>query len=164
MKKKCFLEILVIFPLLEIIGKKKKFGIEPGWATAQLSLRMGAGLGTGLGVLGAGLGVQARRQQAWQQALGRSRTARACADGRGARGRARGARTGAQGAAGEARGRQGTDARGRTAGAGARGRRAGGRARRGARQAQAGARGAAGWAACARLVCAAGPGWVFCYT
>ena len=36
--------------------------------------------------------------------------------------------------------------------------------RRGARQAQAGARGAAGWAACARLVCAAGPGWVFWFT
>ena len=36
----------------------------------------------GLGVLGAGLGVQARRQQAWQQADGRAGTARACADGR----------------------------------------------------------------------------------
>ena len=35
---------------------------------------------------------------------------------------------------------------------------------KGARQAQAGAREAAGWAACARLVCAAGPGWVFCCT
>ena len=33
--------------------------------------------------------------------------------------------------------------------------------RGGARQAQAGARWAAGWAACARLVCAAEPGWVF---
>ena len=33
----------------------------------------------------------------------------------------------------------------------------GGSDRRGARQAQVGAR----WAACARLVCAAGPGWVF---
>ena len=33
--------------------------------------------------------------------------------------------------------------------------------RGGAWQAQAGARGAAGWAACARLVCSVGPGWVF---
>ena len=88
---------------------------------------MGAGA---LGwALGAGLGVQARRQQEWQQALGRAGTALACADGRGARGRARGARTGAQGAAGVARDRKGTDARGRAAGACTRGRRARGRAR-----------------------------------
>ena len=33
-------------------------------------------------MLGAGLDVQARRQQAWQQADGRAGTARACADGR----------------------------------------------------------------------------------
>ena len=46
-------------------------------------------MGAGLGVLGAGLGVQERRQQAWQQALGRAGTARACVDGRGASGLAR---------------------------------------------------------------------------
>ena len=79
----------------------------------------------------------------------------------------------AQGAAGvrswRARGRRSVRKAERAAG-GARGRlgarqqaRWGARqqARRGARQAQAGARGAAGWAACARPVCAAGPGWVF---
>ena len=46
---------------------------------------------------------------------------------------------------------------GARAGAGALGERRG----VGARQAHAGARGAAGWAACARLVCSAGPSWVF---
>ena len=54
-----------------------------------------------------------------------------------------GARTGAQGM--------------RQAGAGALGERRG----VGERQAYAGARWAAGWAACARLVCSAGPSWVF---
>ena len=68
---------------------------------------MGAGA---LGwALGAGLGVQARRQQAWQQALGRAGTAWACADGRAGK-----AWACADGRAG--RGRRGADARGRAAG------------------------------------------------
>ena len=78
--------------------EKKKIGTEPGWATAQVSLRLGWALGAGR----AGAGRAGTAQVAWT--------------------------------------------------------------RRGARQAQAGARGATGWAACARLVCAAGPGWVFCCT
>ena len=88
-----------------------------------------------------------------------------------------GVRTGAQGvlalgvgagapAAGERQRRWGAQASGT---AWARGALAGARAwaaatrgeRGGSRQAQAGALGAAGWAAFARLVCAAGPGWVF---
>ena len=99
-------------------------------ATAHLSRRLGAGAlgraGVGAG-LSTGLGVQARRQQAWKQALGRAGTAQACADGCGARGRVRGARTSAQGAAGEVRGRQGTDERGRAAGCGRSTRQAGAR-------------------------------------
>ena len=87
------------------------------WALGAGALgRAGVGAGALGWALGAGLGVQARRQQAWQQALGRAGTARACADGRGARGR------------------QGTDARGRAAGKAGRGRSArqagAGRARR----------------------------------
>ena len=59
--------------------KKEKRGMQNlKWATAHLSRRLGAGLG----VLGARLGVQARRQQA----LGRAGTARACVDRRRARG------------------------------------------------------------------------------
>ena len=60
--------------------------------------------------LGAGLGVQARRQQAWQQALGCAGTARACADGRWCAWQA----SGRQGAAGRrgAREAHGVGARG----------------------------------------------------
>ena len=101
-------------------------------------------------------------QAAWL-ACGYGRAGRA-GSGRGRR-RSRG--RGAAAALGHAGGR-GAQALGRAGerhGMGAR--RAGGRSgvggsdARGAQQAQAGARGAADWAACVRLVCAAGPGWVF---
>ena len=105
-----------------IIMKKKKIGTEPGWATAQVSLRLGWALGWALGAGRAGAGRAGTAQAAWAPGRARARTA----------GRSRRADTAWT--------------------------------RRGARQAQAGARGAAGWAACARLVCAAGPGWVFCCT
>ena len=120
-------------------------------------------MGAGLGVLGAGLGVQARRQQVWQQALGRAGTARACADGagvrgrRGARGRARRERQ-VRRAAGKARTRGGA----RQGAAGRAGRAAGRHA--GVRQAR-GAR-SAGWPG--RSLCAqagpAGPGWGFVHS
>ena len=136
--------------------KKKIFGTEPGWATAQVSLRLGWAcwrwtLRHGAG----GMGARARGAQALgRQALGRAGRGR---HGREERRRAR-ARSGMAWRAGGA----GSWAGARTAG---RSRRADTAwTRRGARQAQAGARGAAGWAACARLVCAAGPGWVFCCT
>ena len=75
-------------------NRKKNFdGLLPILWTGRSTGCAGKGAGrAGAGALGwalgAGLGVQARRQQAWQQALGRAGTARACADGRGARGRA----------------------------------------------------------------------------
>ena len=105
---------------------KKKFLDAVGWkpycsrlgrrALGRLAGRWGAGRGRWGSGLGAGrwLGVQARRQQAWQQALGRAARARACADGRAGRADARGrARQAGHGRAGGAR-----------TGAGARGRRA----------------------------------------
>ena len=92
---------------------------------------------------GAGLGVQARRQQA----LGRAGTARACANGRGARRRARRARQ-AERAAGWASGSSAQGARqaGRAAAgrAGCAGRAGDGRQARG--QAWRGRAGARGWA------------------
>ena len=87
--------------------------------------------------MGAGLGVQARRQQAWQQTLGRAGTAWACSDGR------------------AGRGRQGMDPRGRAADAGERGRRAGGRAR----QAGAGRARRTAWARGARGLGVPGRAW-----
>ena len=103
--------------------------------------RMGAALGAALGVLGAGLGVQARRQQVWQQALGCAGTARACADGRGASERTGAGALGAQDE--RAHRRWALAARGR-------------------------ARGMAGWAWPGRSLCAqagpAGPGWGFVHS
>ena len=89
------------------------------------------------------LGVQATGWALGVLALGAGRV------GAGRAGRARGACVLGARARCRASGRAGvgsSDARG---------------ARGGERQAQAGARWAAGWAACARLVCAAGPSWVF---
>ena len=118
------------------------------WAQARVAgVRTGA---QGLLALGVGAGARAagERQRRWGTQAAEARR-----------------RWGAQalGRAGERHGMGAQSASGRAAG------RAGARAwaaatsgeRGGARQAQAGARGAAGWAACARLVCAAGPGWVF---
>ena len=95
--------------------------------------------------LKAGLGAGARRARWERQAWARRAQASARAERHGmARGARRQLGRRAHGRAQQARG-HGMDGRG-------------------ARQAQAGARGAAGWAACAHLVCAAGPGWVFCCT
>ena len=66
-----------------IIRKKKNFGTGPGWATAQVSLRLGWALGAGR----AGTGRAGTAQAAW-------------AGGRGAHGRWGGRRWGALGAAG----------------------------------------------------------------
>ena len=41
--------------------EKKKFGTEPGWATAQVSLRLGWALGAGR----AGVGRAGTAQAAW---------------------------------------------------------------------------------------------------
>ena len=108
----------MIFPLLEIIGKKKFNYNEKrkkiDWCrNLEISycMKLYCGeqwqrQGTGLGVLGAGLGVQARRQQAWQRALGR--TGRAAGAGVGRRGRRRACRVlgaGARGWRADGRGR-----------------------------------------------------------
>ena len=160
--------------------EKKKFCTEPGWATAQLSLghaRQGAGalgragVGAGRwarGRAGAGLGVQTRRQQAWQRALGahwahsRRRRGQAWAQA-GVQGAGRrlvaGVRTGAnvRGRALACAGVRGRARQGKAGRAGARGRQAGG-----ARQAR-GARPA--WAWPGRSLCArAGPGWGFVHS
>ena len=108
------------------------FGTEPGWATAQVSLRLGRALG-------------------WALGAGRAGTAQATwARGRGARWEWQ---AWARGAQASSRAEQHGMARGAR-------RQLGRRAHDMAQQ----ERGAAGWAACARLVCAAGPGWVFCCT
>ena len=155
--------------------KKLEIGYCP------LSMRLGAGLGAGqawaqAGVQGAGrrrvwLACGRARRACWRWAWAQARVRQASGSGAGARRRQRRAGVGARrrwggqalGRSGERHGMGAQSASGRAAG------RAGARAwaaatseeRGGARQAQAGARGAAGWAACARLVCAAGPGWVF---
>ena len=135
------------------------------WATAHLSRRLGAGARR-RGRWGAGLGAgrwarragSRRGSRRWgararcgraRTGAGREGTVWACADGRGARGRARQAR--------------------RAAGAGAWGKRAGGRAwqertagRRGAREAHdVGARGAA-WACLGAPGALVGPVWGSC--
>ena len=117
----------------------------------------GRALGAGaLGwALGSGLGVQARRQQVWQQAPGRAGTERGCADGRGVRGQARRARQARHGRAG---------ACGRALARGA-GERAAGRGRS-ARQAGEGCARRTAWARGARGLGApsalAGPVWGSC--
>ena len=107
------------------------------WAQARVAgVRTGAQGVLALGV-GAGARVAGERQQRWgAQALGRAGERH----GMGARsaGRCAAGRTGARAWAATTREERG-----------------------GARQEQVGASGAAGWATCARLVCAAGPGWVF---
>ena len=60
----------------KIIMKKKNFGTEPGWATAQVSLRLGWALGAGR----AGAGCAGTAQAAWARgarALGRQALGRA---------------------------------------------------------------------------------------
>ena len=127
-----------------LIMKKKIFGTELGWATAQVSLRLGWALGAGR----AGAGRAGTALAAW--ARGRGAHGRG-AHGRGAHGRWGGRRWGALGAAGigarsagerasgrlgaagswQARARQGAaGARTRHGLAGARGRRRQGRAGR----------------------------------
>ena len=66
-----------------MLARRQALGARLGTQARALGV-----LALGRWALGAGLGVQARRQQAWQQALGRAGTARACADGRWACGRA----------------------------------------------------------------------------
>ena len=121
---------------------------DTAWAR-QLGRRRGRwGVGVGAGSAGGRTGCRRARR-----ALG----ALACW--------ASGCRRAGRRAAGGARGRLGEpqQARGeRQQARGAHSRRADmAWTRGGARKAQAGARVAAGWAACARLVCAAGPSWVF---
>ena len=84
---------IIIIIIIKKTKKKTKNLYRKKWnlATAHVSRRLGAGAlgraGVGAGALGwalgAGLGVQARRQQA----LGRAGTAWACANGRAGRGR-----------------------------------------------------------------------------
>ena len=171
-----------------IIMNKKKFGTEPGWATAQVSLRPGWVLGTGrasVGRVGTAHAAWARWCGAHEHWGGRRWGAGAAGAGAAGAGAA-GAGAAGAGAAGAGAGRarwewqawaHGAQASGRAErhdmapGAPRQlGRRAHGRAQpaRGhgmdAQGREAGARGAAGWEACVRLVCAAGPGWVFCCT
>ena len=114
-----------------IIMKKKNFGTEPGWATAQVSLRLGWALGAGR----AGAGRAGTAQAAWARGRGarRARWERQ-AWARGAQASARAERHGmARGARRQLgrRARQGAaGARTRYGRAGARGRRRQGRAGR----------------------------------
>ena len=133
-----------------IIMKKKNFGTDFGWATAQVSLRLGWALGWAMGAGRTGAGIVGTAQAAWARgygAHGRRGGRRWGAEARRARWEWQAWARGAQ-ASGRAHGRaqpargHGMDAQGRAAGA----------------------RRAAVWEACARLVCAAGPGWVFCCT
>ena len=57
-----------------IIMKEKNFGTEPGWATAQVSLRLGWVLGAGR----AGAGRADTAQAAWARGRGARRARRAC--------------------------------------------------------------------------------------
>ena len=128
-----------------------KLYCEPGWACVMIQHGLGSwGAGVGAGERRRGeLGMRGARRRALAGAgrwtCGKSRRRQAA--GAGARWERQ-----------QARGEQQQARRARRT-----------RSRRadtaltlgGARHAQAGARGAAGWAACARLVCSAGPGWVF---
>ena len=110
-----------------IIMKKKKFWYRPGWATAQVSLRLGWALGAGR----AGAGHAGTAQAAWARGRGAHGRwgDRRWGAGSGRHGRAgrAGSWAGARTAGQQARG-QGMDAQGRAAGAGrgARGGRLGG--------------------------------------